>query len=308
MLNHMLVVATQVLMLFLMIGVGWICAAKKILTNAGADQLSLISLNIITPCVIINSLQQERNMQVIRDMGICILAGMAAILLGTFLSCFFFRGSDKNERRVLRFAMSYPNSGYMGIPLVQAVLGDEAVLYAAGFVTAFNFVLWTSGVCLMGGREEISLRKALINPGTLGFAAALLLFALNITLPGPIGGAVSMFADMNTPIAMLAIGVFIASASLKQCFKQARLYGVCALRLIAVPAIMLAVLYPLHLSASMYTALIICTCAPTAAATSMIASRYRRDTGLASQSVTLCTLLSILTMPVFAALAQVLAC
>lgn len=97
MLNHMLVVATQVLMLFLMIGVGWICAAKKILTNAGADQLSRISLNIITPCVIINSLQQERNMQVIRDMGICILAGMAAILLGTFLSCFFFAAAKKTS-------------------------------------------------------------------------------------------------------------------------------------------------------------------------------------------------------------------
>lgn len=237
-------------------------------------------------------------------MGISIAVGAGTILLGTALTALLFRRKPAEERRVLRFAMSYPNSGYMGIPLVQAVLGDGAVLYAASFVIAFNVVLWTFGVRLMGGRKEVSLRSALVNPGTVSFAIGLVLFALNWTLPGPLGGAVTLFAGMNTPIAMLAIGVFIAFTDLRQCFRRAALYGVCAVRMIVIPAAVLLALRTMGLSAPMRTALVICASAPTAAATSMFASRYRLDTGLASQLVTLCTLLSIVTMPVFAALAQ----
>lgn len=305
MLPNILLVASQVLMLFLMIAVGWFCAARKILTKDGADQLSRISLNIITPCVIIDAIQRDRDPQVLAEMGISIAVGAGTILLGTALTALLFRRKPAEERRVLRFAMSYPNSGYMGIPLVQAVLGDGAVLYAASFVIAFNVVLWTFGVRLMGGRKEVSLRSALVNPGTVSFAIGLVLFALNWTLPGPLGGAVTLFAGMNTPIAMLAIGVFIAFTDLRQCFRRAELYGACAVRMIVIPAAVLLVLRVLPLpNPSMTTALIICASAPTAAATSMFASRYRLDTGLASQLVTLCTLLSIATMPVFAALAQ----
>lgn len=292
-------------MLFLMIAVGWVCAKRRILTQTGADQLSRISLNIVTPCVIIDALQRDRDPQIMQEMAISIAVGVGTILLGTALTGLLFRRRPPEERRVLRFAMSYPNSGYMGIPLVQAVLGDEAVLYAASFVIAFNCVLWTFGVRLMGGRREVSLRAALINPGTVSFAIGLVLFALNWTLPVPLDGAVALFAGMNTPIAMLAIGVFIAFTDLRSCFRNASLYIVCAVRMVAVPAAVLLALLPLRLPQAMYTALIICASAPTAAATSMFASRYRLNTGLASQLVTLCTLLSILTMPVFAALAQI---
>ena len=75
MLPNILLVASQVLMLFLMIAVGWFCAARKILTKDGADQLSRISLNIITPCVIIDALQRDRDPQVLAE----IMAGTAAL-------------------------------------------------------------------------------------------------------------------------------------------------------------------------------------------------------------------------------------
>ena len=304
MLQNMIVVAGQVLMLFLMIGVGWFCARKKILSAEGADQLSRISLNIVTPCVVINSLQRERDPELLKDLLMCIGIGIVTIGLGMLLSGLLFRQSPSADRRVLRFAMSYPNSGYMGIPLVQAVLGDKAVLYAVGFVIAFNLMLWTAGVCLMGDKKDASFKKAVLNPGTVSFAIGIALFALNIRLAGPIGGAVTMFADLNTPVAMLAIGIFVASTKLSDCFLGWKKYGVCALRMILMPAIMMGLMMLLHLKTDMATALIICASAPTAAVTSMFAARYRLNTALASQMVTLCTLLSILTMPIFAALAR----
>ena len=80
---------------------------------------------------------------------------------------------------------------------------------------------------------------------------------------------------------------------------QTKLYAVCALRLIVVPAILVLALYPLGLHYEMYAAAIITACAPTAAVTGIFAARYKLNTGLGAQSVTLCTLLSILTMPLF---------
>lgn len=298
-LESVLVVAQQVLMLFLLIGVGWVGKKVGLLNDAGADQLSRISMNIITPCVIIHSLQREKDPALFAELGIGIAACAGIILAATFLSRFFFRRSPEEDRRVLRFAMSYPNSGYMGIPLVQATLGDDAVVYAAAAVIGFNLTLWTSGVILSGGKKEMSLRKVFVNPGIIGFSIAFLLFCFEITLPTPLGGAVKMFADMNTPVAMLAIGIFVANTNLKECFAQTKLYAVCALRLIAFPALLVLALYPLGLHYEMYASAIITACAPTAAVTAIFAARYKLNTGLGAQAVTLCTLLSILTMPLF---------
>lgn len=306
MLQNMQVVAGQVLMLFIMMAVGWFGAKKKLLTDAGADQLTWLSFNIVTPCVIINSLQREKDPALMLELGITIAAMIVLILGTTLVSALIFRKGSEKDTRVLRFAISYPNAGYMGIPLVQAVLGDGAVVYAAGAVIAFQLCLWTSGVVLAGGRSEMSLKKAVLNPGILGFVVAFFLFGFEIMLPTPIGGAIKMFADMNTPIAMLIIGIFIASTNLKTCFTQGKLYLISGLRLLLFPAILLVLLYPLNLRYEVYAAIIITGSAPTAAVTGMFASRYKLNTGMASQSVTLCTLLSIVTMPLFAALVRML--
>ena len=103
---------------------------------------------------------------------------------------------------------------------------------------------------------------------------------------------------------MVVIGAQMAQTNLGAIFRSARLYLAGAVRLIVFPALVLLLLLPMKLDPMMYAAYVILAATPTAGATSIFAQRFQRDTAAAAQLVTLTTLLCILTLPCFAALAQ----
>ncbi len=306
MLQDILTVAGQVLSLFLMMGVGALLTHRGKITEDGVSQMSYILMNIVAPCVIIDSLQRDKDLTVVREMGIAAGIITASIAIGIAFSFLFFRKEQPENRRVLRFAMTFSNCGYMGLPLVQATLGESAMVYAASAVIAFNVLVWTVGIVMMGGKKEASVKKALLNPGTIGFVIAFALFWFEIRLPSVLGGTVTMLAALNTPVAMIVVGSYVAKSNLLRCFSQGRLYKMAALRLLIIPAVLTALFYPFHLPYELYAASVLVASAPTAAITTIFATRYKLDASLASQCVTLCTLLSILTMPVLAAVIRVI--
>lgn len=157
---------------------------------------------------------------------------------------------------------------------------------------------------MIGGRKALSLRKAFLSPGIVGLAIALVLFLGHITLPSPVGNAVSFLADLNSPLAMVVVGGQMASAGLLQSFKRPILYAVSAVRLVVIPGLTALCLLPLGLSPAFYCASVILAAAPVAGINSMLAQQFDKDPGTAVQIITLSTLLSIVTLPVFAALAK----
>ncbi len=307
MLENALVVATQVLSLFLLMGIGFVLTKKKVFTEGGVSQMSYLLLNIVTPCIIVDTLQTDVNPALLQNIGICAAAMVCMYLVGIAITPLFFRKQPEDTRIPLRFGMYYNNTGYMGLPLVQAVLGSEAVIYAAISVVVFNVMVWTHGAAMMGGKKAMSVKKALINPGTVGLVAALPLFLLSIRLPQFLGSAVHSVGALNTPLAMVVIGSCMASADLKRTFTQRELYVSSAVKLLLIPTVVLLALYPLHLDRLVYISCVVLASAPTAGVTTLFCTRFHRDPVRGSQLVTLCTILSIATMPVFAALANMLA-
>jgi Predicted permeases len=306
MLQDILTVAGQVLSLFLMMGIGALLTRRGTVTEDGVSQMSYILMNIVAPCVIIDSLQRDKDLSLVREMGIAAGIITVSTLIGVALSFLFFRREPPADRRVLRFAMTFSNCGYMGLPLVQATLGSSALVYAASAVIAFNVLLWTVGIVMMGGRQEASVKNAILNPGIIGFAIAFTLFWFEIRLPSVLGSTVSMLASLNTPVAMIVVGSYVAKSNLSLCFSQKKLYLAAGLRLVVIPVALTALFYPLHLPFELYAASVLVSSAPTAAITTIFSTRYKLDSALASQCVTLCTLLSILTMPVLAAVIRVI--
>jgi predicted permease len=154
------------------------------------------------------------------------------------------------------------------------------------------------------GGQRKNLGKALLNPGTIGFAAGFILFALNLKLPRPIGETLSLFSDINSPLAMIVIGAQIADADILKLFRQRELYAAGAIKLVVLPVILLFALLPLKLPPLIYCTLVILAATPTAAITAMFAKQFNRDAQTAARLVSLTTLLSVVTLPVIAAVAQ----
>ncbi|MDR0862377.1 MAG: AEC family transporter [Oscillospiraceae bacterium] len=307
MLTNLLTVAGQVLTLFIMMAAGFVLKKLKKLTQPAQSQIMFILLYVVSPCLIINSMQLEPTASAWRDMGFAALGCIIYFVISIIPSGILFRKQPPDTRDVLRFGGIYTNCAFMGIPLINSVLGGEALIFATVFLIIFQLVHWTHGVVLMGGRENASLRAVLVNPGTFGFIIGLLFFALNIKLPSPIGNALRFVADVNTPMAMFVIGAQMADADLLKLFKVRELYAVSALKLIALPAVAALALLPLHMPPIVYCTVVILAATPSAGVTAMFAERFKRDTATAARIVSLTTLLSIITLPVFATLAKFIA-
>ena len=140
----------------------------------------------------------------------------------------------------------------------------------------------------------------------VGLAVGLFLFLTGWRFPGPVSKAIGYVSDLNTPLAMMVVGAQMARADLKSTFTRPILYGSALYKLAAAPAIVLLVLLPLKVDPILFCACVILNATPTAGVTGMLAQTYGRDTVVSAQTVTLSTLLSILTLPVFATLARTL--
>ncbi|WP_186566739.1 AEC family transporter [Lawsonibacter celer] len=305
-LANILLVASQVGTLFLLMGVGFVLTRLGKLTKTGVAQLTFVLMNIVSPCIIIDTLQVERTPALLRDMGVGVLIMCAVYALWIALAAPAFRRTEADTRDVLRFGMVYGNTGFMGLPLIQAVLGSAGLFYATAPYLVFSVVSWSHGVARMGGRAQLSLKRLLLNPGILGSVIAITLFLLNFRLPAMVGNAVGYLGSMNTPLAMIVVGSQMAGANLGDALRSPRLYLAGAVRLLVCPALLLVLLLPLRLDPTMYAAYVILAATPTAGLTGIFAQRFGRDTAAAAQLITLSTLLSILTLPCFAALAQLL--
>ena len=186
------------------------------------------------------------------------------------------------------------------ICLLYTSLGDRGMVYAAIINTIVTVAMWTVGFVVMGKEgERISIRKVALNPGAVGVYIGLPLLLFSLELPDPFQSVVGFLADMNTPLAMICIGVFISKTKLLDIFKEKTLYWVTVIRLLLIPAAVMGILLLFQPDYIPMTSSIIQFCAPSAGLTAIFAARFRHDTTLAAKTVAISTLLSILTMPLF---------
>lgn len=308
MLENFLTVAQNVLTLFILIGIGFACQKCKILSEAAVKACVNLVLYIATPCVIIKSCIREFDMTMLR--GFLITAAVAAVNFAVLIvvAQVCFRDKDEARRRVLRFGTVFSNAGYMGIPLQQAILGDEGVFYCAAYVIIHNIYMWSYGViCMSGDKRDLSAKKLTLNPGTISVAIGLILFIFSVPVPTLAVDAIGHMSELNTSLPMLIVGYYIAQTDVLGALKDGKSYLCIALRLIGIPLLALGALLLVGVRGTLLVSCMICICAPVATATTMFSTRYDRDSLLSVNLVSISTLLAVVTMPTMIALTQVFA-
>ncbi len=297
-------VGTQVLILFILMAVGFVATKVGLITEKGSAQLVDLLLYIVTPAVIINAfLQMEYTRE--RLTYIAIMAGCVLLvhLLGFAVALPVFHRAPLQQKSILRLSVVFSNCGFMSLPLASALFGPEGVFLVSIYVVMHNVIVWTAGVAIFpGGR--ISALKAVLNPGTIGVAVGLPLFLLGVRLPEAVLQPIGYIADLNTPLAMLAIGYFMAGTVLRPQKGDGRVLLVSLLRLVAVPLLALCLLRALPVPRMVFLACMLPACAPTAANAVMFAEKFGGDTDCGARIISISTLLSALSMPLLLSAAQ----
>ena len=307
--QNMSMAAQQVAILYLIVAVGFIADRIGIFKQTTAKLSNDLLFYVITPVVIVQSfLNMEFNKETISLFLLAFVCMFTTLVVGIFIVIPFFR-KDKENSSIYKYAVSYGNMGYMALPLCQSLLGSEGVFYCSAGVVAFNILSLVHGIWLMKkgteNDEGFKIKTIILNPGVLSVAVGLPLFISGIELPEIINGAVTHIANLNTPLAMIFLGTYIANSDLKAMFKQKQNYLVALLKLLVLPVIMFAIFKLIGLSGTIITACMISASVPSATNTVMFAAKYGKDTGVASTVVAFCSLLSVLTIPVMIALSRV---
>ena len=299
--ESLITVAKQVGILFILMSVGFVCSKRKLVDDRAIKGIVEILVVFVTPCLIVNAFRRPFEPHLLDGLGWALGGAVISHALG-ILCAHLIRTKDKAKESVLRFGIIFSNAGFMGIPLEQAILGNDGVFFGAVYVALFNFLCWSYGLIVMcGSLKDLKIASLAINPGTVGIAAGLPFFLFSWSLPSVLDVPMKMIADLNTPLAMIVVGYYLARADFSSVIKSRQAYFATFLRLIAIPLSVLFVFFALKtvfsLNGTMVTSIVIAASAPIAALTSMLATRYDRDISLSVGLVAGTTLLSILTMP-----------
>ena len=305
MIENFLTVGTYVLILFILIGVGFVANKTKLITDLGSRDMTNFILYIVTPCVLINSYQRDFDKEMLVGLLITSVAAILSFASNILISHMLIHDKDKRKEKTLIFASVFSNCGYMSLPLQSALLGEEGVFYGATYVVIFQIMLWTYGVIEMSRDiKNISVRKILVNPGVTGSLIGIVIFIFSIKIPFVISEPIRFLAALNTPVPMVIVGYHLANASIR--VKGLNSYITIILRLIVSPVLMILAFYLLNIRGTLAVACIIAASAPCAAVTTMFCEKFDGDTAGSAAMVSLTTLLSIITMPVVVAVSMMI--
>lgn len=297
-------VVGKVAVIMILILVGYFVTKRGVLTERGASEVTTLLIKLVTPCVIVNSFLG--NTGTLGAYELLMAVALPALWMGIALgvSLLVFRKEPAERQKVLRFSILFSNTGFMGIPLVQGIVGDAGVIYASFGVVVFNILCWTYGYSMMSGGAKLNLKTILLNPGIVGLVFGLPIYFLKLELPGIVAEPVGYLADLNTPLAMLVVGSYIAKVDLHSFVSDLSVYKASFLRLLAAPALFLAALAFIRPTGDLFLSNMIQASAPVAANAVLFAVQFKRDSALASKLVAVSTVLSIVTIPVMTVAAQ----
>ena len=285
----------QICIMLLFMAMGVFLYKKKLLTKNGSKELGSMLLYLILPCTIVKAYLSELTYEKLIGLGLSFVGALAALLLSMLVSHLVF----KRKYRIENFGTAFSNAGFIGIPLVQAVLGSEAVFYISSFVALLNILQWTYGVLVMtDSKENIRPGKLLRNPILISMTLGILLFLLQVPVPEVVASTISQIASMNAPVAMVILGTYLAQVKMRELFTDKIAYVSCVVRLLVIPVLtffLLSVIpkdyYDLKLT------LLISASAPIGSNVAIFAQMYDQSYTQAVKGVCLSTIFSVLTLP-----------
>lgn len=295
----------KIIMMFLMIALGVFLEKRKYFSNQFIKELGDFLFNILAPFNVVSSFMigytPERGKQFIIAFIISALIYIVSIVVSTFVF-------KKKKYPVEHYATIISNCGFLGLPIVRQVCGEEAGIYAVAFIV-FNICLqMTYGKYVMTlDKNDISIKSIFTSTSVLASIFGILYFFLRIPVIPPVQSCLSSLSSTVAPISCILIGVNLANTDFKSFIKDKESFLSIAIRQLVVPLVTVILLK--FVSNDMYTmklAIAIIAASPAASGTSVFARIYNKDYEMASRLVCVGTLLLIITMPLVTSIATLI--
>ena len=288
----------QILIIFLEIGTGIVITKIGIMDDKNSKFLSNLVMAVTLPCTLLASAGIDGGREAVAGMlkGYVVLEIFYIVCICLCLLLSRAMHLTRGQKAVLVGAAVMPNSAFIGIPLITALLGSEAgALYGAAGIMAYNILFFTYVQHLFDPEAKVSL-KAFLTPTNITTAIMVVMLVSGLRLPGILESFCKAMGNTTTPLALIIAGGMLARSDLKKLVANPLVWLITGLRCLVFPRGFLAVLCLLPLDPTLRMAVLILASCPAGSLTAVLAKQYDTEGELASQAVahsTLCILISV---------------
>lgn len=284
-------VVQQICVLFLLILIGY--AAKRFnVTSKTADScISRFLVYISMPATIIYSAANQQQ----RNSGSILPVFASAVAVFVFLPVI-----SRIIVKLLKWEASfqlmliYSNLGFMGIPIITYLFGEQYTFYVAIFMMIFNLSIYSYGIAILQqGISRKEMLRQLCNPAIISALIAIVVFLFKISIPTILNNLLGMLNGITSPLALIMIGSSLGDIRIKELFGDKKLYVFAFFKLIVYPVLVYAMLYPFLNGTVLLKICTVLTCLPTGANVTMLCSEYGGNMQLVSKGTFVSTLLSM---------------
>ena len=371
-----MVMLQQMIVMFLMMAVGYLCYRKQILTEEVSRKVSAIVVNVANPCMILSSALTDQQMQgkeLVQTLAIVVMMYAFLLVVAQLLPRILC--IQKESRGAYAAMTVFANIGFMGFPVLAAMYGNGALLYGAVFQIPFNILIYTYGVAVLtrkpgacvktepgvnaevdvkaepdvksevdvkagldvkaepngktGERQDaqgitaavngmseniengseqqgklqgtVEIVKKIFNIGVIACIAAMLLYFLQTPVPSFLQAFITNLGNLTAPLSMMIIGASLAQMPLKELFLDKKLLLFSLVKLLLLPAVWMIMVNRVAEQEILRGVCLVMMATPAGSMTAMLAQQYGGDYETASRGVALTTVLSVITMPLLAA-------
>ncbi|MBO5926856.1 MAG: AEC family transporter [Clostridia bacterium] len=285
---------------------GYLLVKLNIIKDKDTPPLSKVLVKVGLPALVFsNSLSMDLKGEATIKLAIVAIVTFIFILLTVILSSLFTKNfGDRSVQVTAKYAMSFSNSGFLGIPLATAVFGVSPVL---DYVVVCNVVccvmLNTLGVYVFtGDKKVISLKRIFLNPTFIFFVLGILINLTGVLTYVP---EISLFAShlsgVVTPISMMIVGIKFAEVKPLDIFKSKNMYVVSLVKLLIQPIMAVGLVLIINVfvpfSSAIILGLFMALSMPSPGTTSSFADMYDGDVDGSVIYTLGSTILSVITIP-----------
>ncbi len=291
---------------------GYLAARRGLLSQAAIPGLNTFVLYFALPCMLYRFGANTPVAQLL-DGGVLAVYLLCALIMVAFtIAVTRKQHIGWNDASFGALVAAFPNTGFMGVPLLVALLGAQAA--GPAIATLVVDFLVTSSLCIALSRMDsagihgvrVAAKNALkgmaLNPMPWAILLGGLASGLGLALPAPVMQTVGLLADAASPVALFTIGAVLARSQMNsvETIPLSDYVPVALIKLVLHPvlvglvglgAIQLGVpLQPLAL-----TVIVLVAALPSASNVSLLAERFGANNGRIARIILLSTVLAFFT-------------
>ena len=299
-------VADLILPVFAVIVTGWVAGYFGYVSRSLSDALIHFAYNIAMPALLFVTIGQESARSLLAWRFLVAFGGGSLLCFAVVFILSGRRSGRKAQTQsqtMYGLSASMTNTGFVALPILQALYGPHAVLPAAIATVFVAVVMFPAAIFLLESNGTSGMQRGpliqhiVLNPLVLSTLLGVVWSIVGAPLPGPIAAYLKIFADALTPCALFAIGLGLSLNGLRANLGPS--LALAAVKLIIMPMVVYGVAMACGLGPLYTIAAVVCAAVPTAKTVFILAGEYKCEEPMVATTVSLTTLLSVVSLAVW---------